>query len=504
MIQDDREAGFKIFLCIRVRFQQSEGGGFCETQAMRRCWFSGCSRALARHKNYQGGLFVMLEKIQEYINNHQYALIRSEISEMNEADIAAMLEDLELPKAELVKVFRILPKSIAADVFSFLPLELEQVILTSLTDNEAAHIIENLFADDAADLMDEMPANVVKRLLQQTTPETRRDINHLLQYPEDSAGSIMTVEFIDLKENQTVTQAIDKIRLIGPDRETINTCYVTDQYRKITGTISLRMLLYGKPDDKVGNLMEENVITISTLTDQEEVARTFQKYDFDAMPVVDSENRLVGIITVDDVMDIIEQEATEDIEKMAAITPTDKPYSKTTVFETWKKRIPWLLFLMISATFTSNIILRYETALATYSVLNAYIPMFMDTGGNAGGQASVTIIRSISLGEVEFSDIFRVLWKEIRVAVLCGLTLSVVNFGKLLLVDRVPMVVALIVCLTMVVTVVVAKMVGCLLPMLANRVGFDPAVMASPFITTIVDAVSLVIYFQIATRILGI
>lgn len=454
------------------------------------------------HKNTPKEGFIVLEKIREYIQNGQYAKIRSLIAEMNEADIAAMLEELELPGAELVKVFRMLPKSLAADVFSFLSLETEQMIITSLTDREAANIIDNLFADDAADLMEEMPANVVKRLLAQTTPETRRDINHLLQYPEDSAGSVMTVEFVDLKEDQTVAQAIEKIRKIGIDKETINTCYVTDPYRKLRGTVSLRTLILGEKTDRIGDLMEEKVITINTMTDQEEVARTFQKYDFDAMPVVDSENRLVGIITVDDVMDIIQQEATEDIEMMAAITPTDKPYMKTTVFETWKKRIPWLLILMISATFTGRIIQGYEDALAAYAVLTAYIPMFMDTGGNAGGQASATVIRSISLGELEFGDIFRVVWKEFKVAILCGVTLSVLNFAKLLLFDRVSVQVAVIVCLTVVLTVLVAKLVGCVLPMLAKKVGFDPAVMASPFITTIVDAVSLLIYFQIATRVL--
>ena len=445
-----------------------------------------------------------IETMREYIENKQYAKIRSEIVEMNEADIAAMLEELELPGKELIQVFRMLPKTIAADVFSFLSIELEQTIITMLTDREAATIIDNLFADDAADLMEEMPANVVKRLLAQTTPETRRDINHLLQYPEDSAGSIMTVEFVDLKEDYTVAQAIERIRKVGIDKETINTCYVTNQYRKIKGTISLRMLLLSNTSDRIGDLMEENVITISTLMDQEEVSRQFQKYDFDAMPVVDSEQRLVGIITVDDVMDIIEQEATEDIEMMAAITPTDKPYMKTTVIETFKKRIPWLLFLMISATFTGKIIQTYEAALASYAVLTMYIPMFMDTGGNAGGQSSVTIIRSISLGEVQFRDMFRIIWKEIRVAALCGVTLAIVNFGKLLLIDHVGTQVAMIVCLTMIVTVLVAKLVGCTLPMLAKKIGFDPAVMASPFITTIVDAVSLVIYFQIATRMLGI
>lgn len=445
-----------------------------------------------------------LETLREYIEHKQYAKIRSEIVDLNEADIAAMLEELELPTTEMIKVFRMLPKSIAADVFSFLSIELEQMIITSLTDREAANIIDNLYADDAADLMEEMPANVVKRLLAQTTPETRRDINHLLQYPESSAGSIMTVEFVDLKEDYTVEQAIERIRKVGIDKETINTCYVTNQHRKIRGTISLRMLLLSRTTAKIGDLMEENVITISTMTDQEEVAKQFQKYDFDAMPVVDSENRLVGIITVDDVIDIIEQEATEDIEKMAAITPTDTPYMRTTVLETYKKRIPWLLFLMISSTFTSKIIQSYEEALAAYSVLTAYIPMFMGTGGNAGGQTSVTIIRSISLGEVEFKDLIKVLWKEIRVAVACGITLAVVNFAKLLVFDHVTLVIAAVMCLTLVVTVIVAKIVGCVLPLLAKQVGFDPAVMANPFITTIVDAVSLLIYFKIATIILGL
>ncbi len=445
-----------------------------------------------------------LETLKECIEHKQYAKIRSEVMDMNEADIADMLEGLEGSENDQLKVFRILPKAIAADVFSHLPIEVERKIITSLTEREAANIIDNLYADDASDLMEEMPAGVVKRLLAQTTPETRRDINHLLQYPEDSAGSVMTVEYVDLKEEYTVGQAIERIRRTGIDKETINTCYVINQNRKIRGTISLRMLLLSQPEEKIGDLMEENVITINTMMDQEEVARQFQKYDFDAMPVVDSENRLVGIITVDDVMDIIEQEATEDIEKMAAITPTDKSYMKTSVTETFRKRIPWLLFLMISATFTGKIIQGYQNALARYAVLTMYIPMFMDTGGNAGGQASVTIIRSISLGEIEFRDTLKIIWKEIRVAVLCGATLAVVNFGKLLWLDHVGMQVALVVCLTMVVTVIVAKMVGCLLPMLAKQAGFDPAVMASPFITTIVDAISLVIYFQIATRLLGI
>ena len=449
---------------------------------------------------------IQIETLKEYIETRQFAKIRDEIIDMNEVDIAEMLEELnaEVEKKELLKIFRMLPKGIAADVFAFLPLEVEQEIITSLTDREAANIIENLFADDAADLMEEMPANVVSRLLAQTTPETRRNINYLLQYPEDSAGSVMTVEFVDLKEGFTVKTAIERIRAVGIDKETINTCYVTTADRKIKGTISLRNLLFADAEEIIGDLMEENVITLHTLMDQEEVAQLFQKYDFDAMPVVDSENRLVGIITVDDVMDIIEQEATEDIEMIAAIAPSDKTYMKTSTLETYRKRIMWLLLLMLSSTFTSKIIQGYQDALASYAVLTMYIPMFMGTGGNAGGQASVTIIRSLSLGELEFRDIIRVIWKETKVAVLCGITLTAANFVKLMILDGVNMQVAAVVSLTLIVTVIVAKMVGCALPMLVKQIGVDPAVMASPLITTIVDAVSLVIYFKIATSMLGI
>ena len=445
-----------------------------------------------------------LEKLREYIEHKQYAKIRSEIVDENEADIAAVLEELELPTAELIKVFRMLPKSIAADVFSFLSLENEQQIITSLTDREAANIIDNLYADDAADLMEEMPANVVKRLLAQTTPETRRDINHLLQYPEDSAGSIMTVEYVDLKEALTVDQAIERIRKVGVDSETINICYVLDAQRKLVGTVALRYLLLSQGDEIIGDIMHENVISINTLMDQEEVARQFKKYDFTSMPVVDNENRLVGIITVDDIVDIMEEETTEDMEKMAAIVPSDKPYMKTGVCETFKKRIPWLLLLMISATFTGHIITSFEEALSVYVALTAFIPMLMDTGGNAGGQASVTVIRGLSLGEIEYRDVPRILWKEIRVAVLCGVALAAANFVKLMLLDRVGLYVALVVCITLAVAVLMAMIVGCLLPIVAKRIGFDPAVMASPFITTIVDALSLLVYFQVATMILGL
>ena len=378
------------------------------------------------------------------------------------------------------------------------------MIITSLSERDAASIIDNLMADDATDLLEEMPANIVKKLLANASPETRRDINHLLRYPEDSAGSIMTVEYVDLKENLTVEEAIARIRKVGVDSETINICYVLDAQRKLLGTVALRYLLLSDPDEIIGDIMHENVIAINTLMDQEEVAVQFKKYDFTSMPVVDNENRLVGIITVDDVVDIMEEEATEDIEKMAAIVPSDKPYMRTGIFETFKKRIPWLLLLMVSATFTGQIISRFEDALSACAVLTMFIPMLMDTGGNAGGQASVSIIRGLSLGEITYRDTFHVIWKETRVAILCGVTLAAANFVKLMLLDRVGLMVSLVVCATLVVAVLIAKLIGCSLPVLAKRLGFDPAVMASPFITTIVDALSLMVYFQFASRILGL
>lgn len=443
-----------------------------------------------------------MDEILELLETKQYTNLRQHLAEMNQADIASIME--ELPDEEMLKVFRILPKDMAADVFSYLEVENQQFIITSLSDKEAANIIDNLMADDATDFLEEMPANVVKKLLANANPETRRDINHLLRYPESSAGSIMTVEYVDLKENLTVAEAIDRIRNKGLDSETINICYVLDSQRTLVGTVALRYLLLSSPEERIGDIMHEHIISLHTLMDQEEVAHQFQKYDFIAMPVVDNENRLVGIITVDDVVDIMEEEATEDIEKMAAIVPSDKPYMKTGAFETYKKRIPWLLLLMISATFTGKIISSFESALSACVVLTAYIPMLMDSGGNAGGQASVTIIRGLSLNEIEFKDMFRIIWKEIRVAVLCGVTLGAANLAKLLLMDHVQFTVALVICITLVLTIFIAKIVGCTLPMFAKKIGWDPAVMASPFITTIVDALSLMIYFQIATRVLGI
>jgi len=444
-----------------------------------------------------------VEEVLQLIDEKQYSAVRAELTEWNEADIAQVLAELESTE-ERVKVFRILPKSIAADVFAYLPIEVEQEIITIITDREATNIINNLMADDAADLMEEMPAGVVKKLLANVSAEQRRDINHLLRYPDDSAGSVMTVEFVDLKASFTVAQAIERIRRTGVDKETINIAYVLDKERHLIGTVALRYLLLHNEDEVIGDFMNDNIISVNTLTDQEEVAKLMSKYDFTTMPVVDNEDRLVGIVTVDDIIDIMTEEATEDIEKMAAIVPSDKPYMRTGVFETWKKRIPWLLLLMVSATFTGGIIRRFEEALTACVVLTTFIPMLMDTGGNAGGQASVTIIRGLSLEEIEFEDIFKVIWKEIRVAICCGITLAACNFVKLLVFDKVGVAVAAVVCLTLVVAVTIAKFIGCVLPMLAKKVGFDPAVMASPFITTIVDALSLIVYFAIATQILHI
>ena len=443
-----------------------------------------------------------LEVIRELLQTKQYTRLRQKVAEMNTADIAVVFEELE--EEELLKIFRILPKDLAADVFSYLEVDSQQYIITRLSDKDAANIVDNLMADDATDLLEEMPANVVKKILAHASAETRRDINHLLQYPEDSAGSIMTVEYVDLKENMTVEEAVARIRKIGVDSETINICYVLDAQRMLIGTVALRYLLISPADAIIGDIMHENVVYLNTMMDQEEVARTFQKYDFTAMPVVDNESRLVGIITVDDVVDILQEEATEDMEMMAAVMPSDKPYMRMGIFEIAKKRMPWLLLLMISATLTGSVLTKFENALLEYSVLLAYIPMLMGTGGNAGGQTSVTIIRGLSLNEIEFQDSFKVIWKEIRIAVVCGVILAAANFLKLLWFDKVGIMVATVVCLTLVIVVLLAKIVGCVLPILAKKIGVDPAVMASPFITTILDVLSLLVYFEIATVMLGI
>ncbi len=444
----------------------------------------------------------MLEKIQTLVEDKKYSAIKELLTKMNEHDIAEVLE--ELPQKEVVKIFRLLPKDMAADVFAFFETDTQANIITSLTDVEAVDIINDMAADDATDLIDEMPANVVNRLLSKVDKDTRKDINQLLKYPDNSAGSIMTVEYLDFKEYNTVKDAIKKIRQEYEEKETVDTCFVTDKSRKLIGSIELQDLIVNHEDTPVGDIMNSDIISVDTLMDQEKVAEIIKEYDITSVPVVDSENKLVGIITIDDVIDIIEEEATEDIEKMNAILPTEKSYLKLSIFDIWKSRIPWLLLLMVSATFTGKIITHYEVSLGKMVILTAFIPMLMDTGGNAGGQASATIIRSLSLNDVEFSDILKVIFKELRVSFLIGLTLAVANFLKLLYIDHVTTKVAAVVCSTLVLTVCVAKVIGCSLPMIAKKLKFDPAVMASPFITTIVDAVSLFIYFKIAVSVLHI
>ena len=444
----------------------------------------------------------MLENIEKLIEEKQYTKIRELLIEMNEHDIANILE--ELPDKEAFKIFRLLPKDIAADVFSFLETDTQTNIITSLTDTEAASIINEMAADDATDLIDEMPANVVNKLLSKIDKGTRRDINQLLKYPDNSAGSIMTVEYLDFKEYNTIKDAIKKIRHEYEDMETINTCFVTDKSRKLVGLIHLKDLVVNSDDRTLKDIMDEDVISVTTLMDQEKVAEVIKEYDLTSVPVVDLEEKLVGIITIDDIIDIIEEETTEDIEKMNAILPTEKSYLKLSIFDIWKSRIPWLLLLMVSATFTGKIIQHYEDSLAAMVILTSFIPMIMDTGGNAGGQASATIIRSLSLNDIEFSDIFKVIWKEIRVSLFVGVTLALANFVKLMLIDHITTSVALVVCITLVLTVLFAKVIGCSLPIIAKKLGFDPAVMASPFITTIVDAISLFIYFTAAVNILHI
>ena len=450
----------------------------------------------------------LLEKIEDLFRRKRYAELRDLLLPMEAADIASLCRDLD---EKVPVVFRLLPKELAAEVFVELDSDDQELLIHSFSNTELKEVLDELYLDDAADIVEEMPAGVVKRILRHCDPEMRKSINEVLKYPEDSAGSIMTTEFVDLKETMTVEDALKRIRRTGPDKETINICYVIDDRRHLIGLLTIRTLLLAEEDDVIGDIMERNLIAVQTLDDQEAVARALGKYDFLALPVVDKEERLVGIVTVDDAIDVLQEEVTEDIEKMAAILPSDKPYLKTSTLETYKARIPWLLLLMISATFTGQIIASFERALAAATILTAYIPMLMDSGGNCGSQASVTVIRGLSLGEINFSDFFRVLWKELRVAAVCGVTLAAANFAKLMLIDRMlfhnPMVtvhVAAVICGTLVCTVVCAKLVGCSLPMLAKRIGFDPAVMASPFITTIVDAISLLIYFRFASAILGL
>lgn len=437
--------------------------------------------------------------ITELLEQKKYASLRDILTEMHPADVATMFDELE--KRQISLLFRLLPKELAAETFVELDPDNQEALIKAFSDNELKEVLDEMYLDDAVDLVEEMPANVVRRILQNTDEETRKMINEVLKYPKDSAGSMMTIEYVQLKESMTVSDSFQTIRRTGIDKETIYSCYVTDQNRRLKGIVTAKGLLLSDSDMLIGDIMDEDVISVFTTDDKEEVVQKFQLYNLIAMPVVDNENRLVGIITVDDAIDVIEQEATEDIETMAAITPTDKPYLKTGVFETWWKRIPWLLLLMISATFTSVIINSYDAALATLG-LAAFMPMIMGTGGNAGSQASVTIIRGLSIGEIEMGDIIRIIWKELRVSLLCGITMAIATFGKIMLIEQPGFMTSVVVSLTLVATIVTAKLVGCVLPILAKRVGFDPAVMASPFITTIVDALSLVIYFRIATMIL--
>ncbi len=444
----------------------------------------------------------MTEKVLDLLEQKKYPEISSLLKDSNPADAAAMLE--EVPESKMPLLFRLLPKELAADAFAYMDGENQEILIQGFSDRELDEVMEQLFLDDTVDMIEEMPANVVKKILRHVDADTRKMINQVLNYPKDSAGSIMTMEYVDLKRSMTVEQAFERIRRTGVEKETIYTCYVTDSRRKLEGIVTVKDLLLSPKTEIIRNIMETNVKFVTTHTDQEEVARALSKYDFLAIPVVDAEERLVGIVTVDDAIDVIQEEATEDIEKMAAISPSDKPYIKTGVFATWKQRVPWLLFLMISATFTSGIIASYEGALAASVILTNFIPMLMDTGGNSGSQSSITIIRSLSLGEIRYADVPKIILKESTVALLCGGTLALANFGKLLLIDRVSLLIAAVVCLTLVVVVLVANFVGCTLPILAKRLGFDPTVMASPLITTIVDAVALVIYFNIAKLLLGI
>ncbi|MDD6076983.1 MAG: magnesium transporter [Oscillospiraceae bacterium] len=448
-------------------------------------------------------LFALLEqrKIKE---------LRQTLAEMNEFDISEFLGEIwEEDTQRMAMVFRLLSKEIAAAVFANLEVEEQETIINSITDTELAGIIEELYVDDAVDMMEELPANVVKRVMRTATPETRNLINQYLKYPENSAGSIMTAEFVDLKKYMSVREAFARIRKIGEDKETIYVCYVTSAKRKLEGVITVKKLLLSDDDTILEDIMDRNVIYATTTDDQEEVSEQISDYDLIAIPVVDKEGCLVGIVTVDDVIDVMEQEATEDIEKMAGITPSDKPYSRTSAVDIWKNRIPWLMFLMLSATFTGMIVTHFEDALATQVALAAFMPMLMGTGGNSGSQASTAVIRSLSLGDIEPADVLKVIWKELRVAFLCGLSLAAANFIKMLLVDRmllnndaVTLMVAATVSLTIVFVVMFAKVVGSTLPIVAEKIGVDPAVMASPLISTITDAVSLLIYFTIAKALL--
>lgn len=440
------------------------------------------------------------ENIKDLLHNKKWAKLKIILEDMNEQDIAELF--MELEERDLTLIYRLLPKELAAEVFVNMEPEYQEALIRAFSDSELREVLDELYVDDAVDIIEEMPATLVKRILKHTDPEMRKSINEILRYPEDSAGSIMTTEYVDLKRNMTVSDAFTRIRRTGVDKETIYTCYVTDSKRKLKGVVTAKELLLSDENDLIRDIMETNVISVSTREDKEIVADLFQKYDFLALPVVDGEERLVGIVTVDDAIDVLQEEMTEDIEKMAAITPTDKPYLKMSVFENYKKRIPWLMLLMVSATFTEKIINHFEGALTACVALTAFIPMLTGTCGNCGAQSSATIIRGMSLGDIQFRDTFKVIAKEMMIALACGFTLACVNFAKLMIFDDVGVFVALAVSVTMLMAVIFAKVVGSILPVFAKKIGFDPAVMSSPFISTIVDAVTLLIYFTIASAIL--
>ena len=454
--------------------------------------------------------FEILEKaLIRMLEDKKYATLRDILVTMNPSDIAELFLDLE--DRQIPLLFRLLPKELAAETFVEMETDAQELLIRGFSDNELKEIVDELYADDAADLVEEMPANVVQRILRQADPEMRNTINQLLRYDETSTGSIMTTEYVTLRPEMTVEEAILRIRRQGVDKETIYTCYVT-QGRVLIGLVTVKDLLLCDDDEtQIQDIMLTNLISVTTQTDKEESARMLSKYNFLALPVVDGENRLVGIVTFDDAMDVMEEEATEDMELMSAITPSEKTYLKSSVGELFKNRIPWLMLLMVSATFTGLIITAFEGALAAQVALTAFIPMLMGTGGNSGAQSSVTVIRALSLDELQLKDILRVLWKELRTAILCGIALAAVCFVKILLVDRIMMgntditlMVDAVVCLTLAVTVVAAKLVGCALPMAAKALKLDPAVMASPFISTIVDALSLLVYFLFAKAMLGV
>lgn len=441
-----------------------------------------------------------IEELKELLDNKKLVEVKKILQEMNEYDIASLIE--ELPQDLLIQTYRLLPKDIAVDVFANMDEEVQRNLISSLTKVESKSIIEEMFTDDAADLFEEMPAILVTSLLSNVNSETRNEINKLLKYPENSAGSLMATEYIHLKEGLTIAESIERIRNQADDFVSYDRCFVTDNKRKLIATVSIKNLLINDQNTLIDNIMEEVEHAATTLMDQEDVASIFQDYNYSSLPVVDSENRLVGVITIDDIIDIMEEETTEDIEKMAAIVPTEKPYLKNSLWAIYKSRMPWLLFLMISATFTSRIITSFEEALASCAILAVFMPMVMGTGGNAGGQASATIIRALSLDEVEFKDTLKVILKELIVGIICGLTLAICNFVKLLIFDKVSISVALVVCIALLLTVILAKIIGALLPILADKIHLDPAVMANPLITTIVDAGSLLVYFQVASLLL--